>query len=313
MEINTNHKYKLLVVGGTGFIGRHIVKKALDLGFNTISLSKRNLNEKEKIKGVKYIVADITNNKNLINNLDGKVFDYVINCGGYINHSNYSKDGIKVFDTHFNGVKNLIDCLEKNQIKRFIQLGSSDEYGNNLAPQNENQKEEPFSMYSCAKVASNYFLQTLHKTENFPCVILRPFLVYGPYQGKDRFIPQIILGCIKDKKFSTSEGMQLRDFLFIDDFVDVVFMTLKNKNVLGEIINISSGIPVSIKKVINLIVDCLNSGQPQFGKIKYRDGENMQLYSDISKAKTLLNWEPKVDLETGILKTIESIKSEQLL
>ena len=313
MEINTNHKYKLLVVGGTGFIGRHIVKKALDLGFNTTSLSKRNPNEKEKIKSVNYIVADITNKKNLINNLDGKVFDYVINSGGYINHSNYSKDGINAFDTHFNGVKNLIDSLEKNRIKRFIQLGSSDEYGNNLAPQNENQKEEPVSMYSCAKVTSNYFLQTLHKTENFPCVILRPFLVYGPYQGKDRFIPQIILGCIKNKKFSTSEGMQLRDFLFIDDFVDVVFMTLKNNNVLGEIINISSGIPVSIKKVINLIVDYLNSGQPQFGKIKYRDGENMQLYADISKAKTLLNWEPKVDLQTGIHKTIESIKSKQLL
>lgn len=313
MEINTNHKYKLLVVGGTGFIGRHIVKKALDLGFNTISLSKRNLNEKEKIKGVNYIVADITNKKNLINNLDGKVFDYVINSSGYINHSKYSNDGAKIFDAHFNGIKNLIDCLEKNQIKRFIQLGSSDEYGNNLAPQNENQKEKPFSMYSCAKVTSNYFLQTLHKTENFPSVVLRPFLVYGPNQEKDRFIPQIIMGCMNNEKFPTSEGMQLRDFLYIDDFVDAVFIILKNKDVLGEIINIASGIPVPIRKVIKIIVDTLKSGQPQFGKIRYRDGENMKLYADISKIKTLLNWKPKVDLETGILKTIESIKSKYFL
>jgi UDP-glucose 4-epimerase len=310
MEVNTNHNYKLLVVGGSGFIGRHIVKKALDLGFNTTSLSKNNPNEKEKLKGATYLAADITDKKNLINNLDGKVFDYVINSSGYINHSKYSNDGAKIFDAHFNGIKNLIDCLEKDKIKRFVQFGSSDEYGNNLAPQNENQKEAPISMYSVAKVASTYFLQTLYRTENFPSVILRPFLVYGPNQGNDRLIPQIIMGCINDEKFPTSEGMQLRDFLFIDDFVDVVFMTLKNNNVLGEIINISSGIPVSIKKVIHIIVDYLKSGQPQYGKIKYRDGENMKLYADIRKAKTLLNWKPKVDLETGICKTIESIKSK---
>ena len=118
------------------------------------------------------------------------------------------------------------------------------------------------------------------------------------------------MGCINDEKFPVSEGMQLRDFLFIDDFIDVVFLTLCNNNVLGEIINISSGIPVTIKKVINIIVNTIKSGQPQFGKIKYRDGENMKLYGDITKVKTLLNWKPRVDLETGLYKTIESIKAK---
>ena len=250
MEVSTNHNYKLLVVGGTGFIGQHLVKKALDLGFNTTSLSKNNPNEKEKTEGVTYLRADITNKKDLKSKLKGKVFDYVINSCGYINHSNYSNEGSKIFDTHFKGVKNLIDCLEKDKIKRFVQFGSSDEYGKNLAPQSESQKESPISIYSFAKVVTTYFLQTLYKTENFPSVILRPFLVYGPNQGKDRFIPQIVMGCINDEKFPTSEGKQLRDFLFIDDFVDVVFSILKNNHVLGEIINVSSGIPVSIKKVI---------------------------------------------------------------
>jgi nucleoside-diphosphate-sugar epimerase len=310
MEINTDHNYKLLVVGGTGFIGRHIVKKSLDLGFNTTSLSKNNPIEQEKIKGVSYLTADITDKHSLFSNLDGKVFDYVINSSGYINHSNYSNDGNKIFDAHFNGVKNLIDCLNNDKIKKFIQFGSSDEYGNNLAPQNENQKESPIAMYSCAKVAATYFLQTLYKTQNFPSVILRPFLVYGPKQGKNRFIPQIINGCINDEKFSTSEGIQIRDFLFIDDFVDAVFIALKNKKVLGETVNVSSGIPVSIKELVNAIVGTLQSGQPKFGKVKYREGENMTLYGDISKAKSLLNWKPKVSLETGIRKTIESIKNK---
>jgi len=298
---------KLLVVGGTGFVGQHIVKKSLDLGFLTTSISKNNPSEEEKVDSVKYITADITNFKSLFQHLDGMKFDYIINASGYISHNNYSNYGIKVFDAHFTGVKNLIACLNKNTLKKFVQIGSSDEYGDNLAPQNEKQKESPFSMYSCAKVASTYFLQTLYKTESFPVVILRPFLIYGPKQGEDRFIPQIIKGCVNNQSFSTSHGDQLRDFLFIDDFVNAVFYTLKNREVLGEIINISSGKPVSIKNVINTIVSILRSGKPQFGKIKYRDGENMRLFADITKAKKLLNWKPLIDFDTGIRKTIKSM------
>ena len=125
---------------------------------------------------------------------------------------------------------------------------------------------------------------------------------------------------IENEEISVRESTRISNLhqrddapVHIDDFVDAVFIILKNNNVLGEIINIASGIPVPIRKVIKIIVDTLKSGQPQFGQIKYRDGENMKLYADISKVKTLLNWKPKVDLETGILKTIESIKSRYFL
>ena len=308
MEINTHQNSHLLVVGGTGFIGQHIVKKALDKGFNTTVLSKNNGNTLNKLDGVRHLTVDISSKINLLPALEGRMFDYVINLGGYINHTNYSNGGSEIYDVHFNGVRNLIDCLDKSKINGFVQIGSSDEYGNNPAPQIESQREAPISPYSCAKVASTYFLQTLYKTENFPVVILRPFLVYGPGQGSERFIPQIINGCMNGDKFSVSKGEQLRDFCFIDDFVDAVFLALGNNNAFGEVINISSGIPISIKEVINFIVNIFDSGQPQFGKNKYRDGENMALYANIDKAKKMLNWEPRTDLECGINKTISWVK-----
>ena len=143
---------------------------------------------------------NISHKENLLASLRGKVFDYVINLGGYINHANFSNGGSEVYDVHFNGVRNLVDCLNKSNLKGFVQIGSSDEYGNNSAPQLETQREAPISPYSCAKVASTYFLQTLYKTEKFPAVILRPFLVYGPGQGEERFIPQIIKGCLNNQK-----------------------------------------------------------------------------------------------------------------
>ena len=308
MEINTHHDNQLLVVGSAGFIGQHVVKKALKLGFNITALSKNDCNAIDKLDGVTYLSADIRNKESLMARLEGKVFDYVINLGGYVDHANYSNGGDIVYDVHFNGVRNLVDCIDKSKIKGFVQIGSSDEYGNNPAPQSETQRESPISPYSCAKVASTHFLQTLYKTEGFPAVVLRPFLVYGPGQGEERFIPQIIKGCMSNQKFPASKGEQLRDFCFIDDFIQSVFSTLDNSKVYGEVINIASGKPVTIKKMINTIVDTIGSGRPQFGKISYRVGENMALYGDVSKAKELLDWEPNTDLEHGLAKTIKWVK-----
>ena len=110
------------------------------------------------------------------------------------------------------------------------------------------------------------------------------------------------------RKFPVSKGNQLRDFLYIDDFVNAVFKALITKNILGELINISSGIPISVKDVVNKISYIIKSGKPQFGKINFRKGENMMLYADINKAKKLLNWKPKISLEQGLHKTIQNFK-----
>lgn len=309
MAINTRSHNQLLIVGGTGFIGQHVVKKALKEGFDTTVLSKNYRNNVDELNGVEYLLADISHKESLLITLEGKVFDYVINLGGYIDHSNYSNGGNKAYDTHFNGVRNLIDCLSISKIKGFVQIGSSDEYGNNSAPQLETQREAPISPYSCAKVASTHFLQTLFKTEKFPAVILRPFLVYGPGQGQERFIPQIIKGCLNNQEFPASSGEQLRDFCFIDDFIQAIFSALGNDNAYGEVINIASGKPISIKKMISVIVAVIGSGQPQFGKITYRNGENMALYGDIVKAEEILSWSPETSIKKGIKKTIEFYKN----
>jgi nucleoside-diphosphate-sugar epimerase len=149
----------------------------------------------------------------------------------------------------------------------------------------------------------------LYRTEQLPVVILRPFLVYGPGQGMERFIPQVINGCIEGKKFPTSEGKQLRDFCFIGDFVRSIFSSIDNTEAFGEVINIASGEPISIKDVVTKIQNIVTTGSPQFGKAAYRVGENMELYADITKAQKLLNWQPKISLEEGLKKTIDVIRN----
>ena len=296
---------KLLIVGGTGFIGRSVAKNAIKRGFQVSIISKNNCPKSKQLKNADYITVDITNKNDLLLALKDKLFCYVLNLSGYINHSIYSDSGSEVFKAHFNGMKNLVTYIDKTNLKGFIQIGSSDEYGSNIAPQNENQRELPISPYSCAKVASTHFLQMLYRTEKFPVVILRLFLVYGPQQGNERFIPQIIKGCLNDDKFPVSHGAQLRDFCYIDDIVEAIFLSMKNEHCFGEVINIASGEAICIKEVVKTIQKLIGFGDPQFGQIPYRVEENIELYADISKANKLLNWSPKITLQDGLEETIK--------
>lgn len=299
---------RLLVVGGTGFIGSHIVNRAVGLGWDVASLSLRREGGPGP-QGVRAVSADVADGGALRGALGNAAFEYVVNCGGYIDHTLFSSGGRKVCDTHFRGVLNLAEVLDRDVLQAFVNIGSSDEYGNNPAPQVETQREAPISPYSLCKVAAAHFLQMLYRTEKFPATVLRLFLSYGPGQDDRRFLPQVILGCLEDRPFPTSRGEQLRDFCFVEDVVDAVMATLVRPTARGEVVNIASGQSVSVRQMIETIRQLIGRGKPQFGELAYRPGENMELYADISKARTLLGWEPKVPLGVGLDKTIQWIRA----
>ena len=301
-----NVKKNLLIVGGGGFIGRNLALNAVKSGYKIVVISLNAPNAEAKIKSVTYLQSDITNFKQLQDRLSDYSFDYIINLSGYIDHSGFLEGGNEVIDVHFEGVRNLLKLTNWKRIKRFVQIGSSDEYGNLPAPQTEEMREEPISSYSLGKVASTQMLQMLHRTENFPAVILRLFLVFGPGQSDSRFLPQIIQGCLSGANFPTSAGEQLRDFCYVDDVSNGILSTLINDNVNGEVINIASGQPIAIREVVEMVQKTINFGVPKFGEIPYRKAENMSLYADVTKSKKLLNWTPKVPIEDGISRTIQS-------
>ena len=294
----------LLIIGGTGFIGQHVVKGAIGRSYNTTVLSLHDAAEELSVEGVRYLTANIADYIDLGKALRNKKFSHVVNLGGYINHSCYKQGGRKVIDAHFVGVENLVELLDWDGLESFVQIGSSDEYGDAPAPQQEDVREHPISPYSLGKLAATHFLQMLHRTEGFPAVILRLFLVYGPGQNNQRFLPQIISGCLRDESFATSHGQQLRDFCYIDDIVDGIFQALENPAVYGEVINLASGVPVKIRTVLEEVMDTVGCGKPKFGEVPYRAGENMSLYADITKARQKLLWQPMTNLHDGIAQTV---------
>lgn len=299
---------RILIVGGTGFIGRHLATRCLKDTPHVTCLGLTDTGKVSYPKGLEILQADITDKEQMRSVLCGKLFDYVFNLVGYIDHTPYFKGGRKIIESHFIGPMNLIDCLDRERLKCFVQIGSSDEYGSVPAPQKETMREMPISSYSLAKTATSHFIQMLSKTEEFPGVVLRFFLVYGPGQDDRRFLPQIIKGCLRDEGFKTSEGGQLRDFCYVEDVVGAMVKAALSQAVKGQIINVASGTPISIRQMIENVVKLIGGGRPLWGTYPYRKGENMALYADVSLAKSLLQWEPKITIDDGLTKTIEYYK-----
>ena len=301
-------KKKLLVVGGTGFLGSHVCQEAIKKNFKVISVSSKKT-KFNKIKKVKYIKCDISNSTIIQKKLNFEV-DYIINFGGYVDHS----DKNKTYQSHFEGCKNLVDFYKKKKIKKFIQIGSSLEYGKIKSPHKENIMTKKVtllkSIYAKSKLLSTNYCISTFKKNFFPVTVLRPYLVYGPGQKINRLIPFIISKSLTNKKFPCSSGVQIRNFLFVDDFVKAIFKTLTKKKVNGEIINIGSNENLRVKKVILMIKNYLNSGKPMFGEIELRKDESLKYYPSIKKAKNLINWKPLIKFENGIIKTIKYYKKK---
>lgn len=298
---------RLLVIGGSGFIGRHLCRVAADAGYTVTALSLTPGGA--PINGARALHADLGDAARLAAALKGEKFEYVINCGGYIDHRPFRNGGRALIKSHFEGVQNLIELLDRDCLARFVQIGSSDEYGAGSAPQREDVREAPISPYSAAKQATTHFLQMLWRTEQFPAVTLRLFLSYGPGQDQQRFLPQIITGCLEDRTFPVSAGNQLRDFCHVRDVTRGILDALDADNVCGEVINLGSGDPISIRKVIERVQQLIGRGNPEFGRVPMRPGENPALYADVSKARRLLAWAPAFTLDAGLADTIDHYRN----
>ena len=296
---------KILVVGGTGFIGYHVIKEAKKRKWNVTSISLGKPKRKRFHKNVNYKKIDITDYNSLKKKISSN-YDFVVNVGGYGKHPDFGKEGFKLFKSHFYGLINILNVLSLKKIKKFIQIGSSAEYGKSLSPLKEHINCRPKTPYSIAKLACTNLLLNLYQKQKFPVTILRLFQVYGPDQDNNRILPFLINNCLRNRNFKTTSGKQTCDFCYIDDVVRAIFKSLKSKKSNGDVINIGLGEPVQIKEIILIVKKLIGKGNPIFGALKYKRETNMRNYPSIYKAKKKLNWKPKIKLIYGIKKTIKN-------
>jgi nucleoside-diphosphate-sugar epimerase len=299
------NKKRILIVGGTGFIGYHLASKCKKLNWDIISISTQKPLKKRKLKKIKYKFFDITIKKNFYHIAKYK-FDYVVNLGGYVDHIHKRK----TLRTHYLGAKNLFEFFKDKKIQSFIQIGSSAEYGGDQSPQKEHLGGNISGVYANAKLLATKFMMDCHTKYNFPVTIIRFYQLFGPRQDTNRFIPIVISSCLNKKEFQTSSGTQSRDFLYVDDGIEAIIKSLKSKNSKGKIFNIGSGKPVKLKKIMEIIGGRLKNFYPIYGKIKLRKGEPKVLYPNVNLANKILKWKNKTTIKEGLNKTMKDFKNQ---
>lgn len=288
-------KNKILIIGGTGFLGFHLSNYYIKKKYKVYSLSKNRPKKLKYLKKVKYLYGDISKYHS-IKFLKKYDFEFIINSGGYVDHLNKKK----TFNTHSHGCKNLIEIFKNKKIKAFLHIGSSAEYGKLSSPHKEIKKCNAVDIYGRAK----YSATELIIKSKIPYIIVRPYQVYGPYQDNNRFLPFVINSCLNDESFPCTTGVQLRDFLYIDDFVEAVHLLIKDKKCTGEIFNLGFGKSTKLKSLIKKINSQIKKGSPQFGLIQMRSTEQKNIYPSIKKIKKFINWSPKITINKGLKKTI---------
>ena len=295
----------VLVAGGTGFIGYHLIKK-LKRNFRVISLSSKKPVRKRRVENIRYIKCDIFKKKSLKEKLKRENIDYVVNLAGYVDHSNKKK----TMQTHYNGCKNLVDYFKNKDIKLFLQIGSSLEYGNQKSPHSEKQKCNPIAVYGKSKLKSTKYILKIAKKVKFNLIVLRLYQIYGPNQSINRLIPIVINSCLKNQKFNCSTGLQKRDFLYIEDLVNLLNKIICSKKKVNGIFNVGSCAPIKVKDLINLINNKIKKGYPQYGQIVMRKDEQMEYFPNTKKISKFFSWKPKMSIKLGLNKTINSYKKE---
>jgi len=308
-----------LVSGGAGFIGSHIVDKLLSLKNIVIVLDNFSSGKEENLKehidniNLKIIKRDIREN---VKDIFSKYkIDAVFHLAA-ITSVPYSIENPKETNrTNVNGTINLLECCRRFGVKRFIFSSSCAVYGNqSTLPFVESMNPNPLSPYALSKLIGEQQCKLFTSLYGLECINLRYFNVYGPRQNPDgdysSLIPKFIR-LLKESKTPkiNGSGEQTRDFVFVSDIVNANLSALNtnNKTCFGESFNIGSATKISVNEVTkNIILLSEKNISPIYGPSLI---EPKDALADISKAKSILNWEPNYKFEQGLKETFNFLSN----
>lgn len=307
----------ILITGGGGFIGANLTRRLLDLGYE-VHIIWRKGGDPWRIKDIKSKVhlhttelGNLEKLTTLLKKINPIAIYHLATYSSYRNQDEVEK----IYDVSVNGTLNLLLASREISYKIFVNTGSSSEYGFSDKPMKEADTLRPISFYASAKSAQTLLCQTFSYHYNKNIVTIRPFSVYGPYEQKDRFIPVITNSLIKGRPINITSGKQRRDFIYIDDLIEIYIKTLTYANkISGKVINAGSGVEYTNDEIVKTLFKVTGKSVPvKKGKFAKRIWDSPHWVADINNVKKTLNWQPKFSLEKGLLKNYDwFLKNESL-
>lgn len=307
---------RILVTGGAGFIGSHVVDRLLKEKLDVVVLDNLNSGKLENIephfgrKNFSLVKGDVRDER-LVRRVIRDV-DAVIHHAAFISVPESTKNPLLTNDVNVTGTLNLLEAAITCDVDRFIYASTCAVCGDTKTlPIKEDCLPQPTSPYGVSKLAAENYVRVFNDVYGLDTVCLRYFNVYGPRQAYNQYSGVItqFMNCISENRYLTifGDGKQTRDFVNVKDIVEANVLALRSKGATGEIFNIATGVATKIEQLAKMLLEV--AGKPHL-KIFYdkpRKGDIRHSYADISKAQKKLKYKPKIPLMKGLEEFIENI------
>jgi len=308
---------RILVTGGAGFIGSHLVENLLDAGnqvdiidnFNDYynpQIKRENISKSLTDKNCTLLEGDICDRSFLADVFTRHEYELVIHLAAMAGVRPSLEQPLLYSDVNIGGTQNLLEECRKKQIKKFIFASSSSVYGNNRSlPFCESDRVDyPISPYAATKKAAELICHTYHHLYDISLICLRFFTVYGPRQRPDLAIHKFARFISQGNTLKLyGDGSTARDYTYIDDIISGIRGAVRyvKSNHCYEVINLGESKTINLLNMVNIISE-------EMGKTAIKEFVPMQAgdvqitYADISKARKLIGYDPQTDFREGIRK-----------
>ncbi len=295
---------RIVITGGTGYVGNLLTRKLQEAKAELYVFDI--IPPYERIQEVTYHNVNLLE-YDLLNKLIKQINPQkIFHLAASLNRTRDYNTIDGILDINLRGTNNILRALQDIDYTSFIYTSTSEVYGNQaITPFKEDMALQPASPYSLSKAAAELSIQTFSKIDNKPYTILRLFNIFGPNLPESFFIPQLISALRKNEDFNMTEGEQKRDFVFIDDIIDVLIVAATDKNANNQIFNICSGESTSLRELALYIQKLIPSkASINFGAIPYRENEVWDMVGSNAKIKETMSFVNKIDLSDGLKKLI---------
>ena len=320
--------YKILVTGGSGFIGSNFIYYCLNKNNKVLNFDKltyagnlNNLKKEESNKNYHFIQGDICNKNKLTQSIEKFKPDFIVNFAAETHVDRSIENSSSFIKTNILGISVLLDCCLENIDKnindfKLLHISTDEVYGS-LDRQGFFTEESPYnpsSPYSASKASSDHLVNAWHKTYGIKTNIINCSNNYGPFQFPEKLIPLVIISAIRENSLPVyGTGKNIRDWLYVEDHCRAIYNVLLNGEI-GDTYNVGGGEEKTNLEVVNNICDILDDIYPSENLKSYKElikfvedrpGHDFRYAIDYSKLKNELSWQPKESFNSGLRKTVD--------
>jgi dTDP-glucose 4,6-dehydratase len=306
----------VLVTGAGGFIGSHLAEALVHAGASVRAFVRYNsrgdhglleLAEPEVAQEIDVFRGDLANPEAVAGAAEGR--EIVLHLGALIPIPYSYRHPREFVTANVEGTLNVLEASRRADVQRIIHTSTSEVYGTaETVPIGEEHRLHPQSPYAATKVGADQIALSYQRSFGTPVAIVRPFNTFGPRQSARAVIPTIITQALSRGVIELGATHTTRDFLYVADTVAGIMRGAITEGIEGEVINLGTGVEVTIGEVAERVLRLLDkdvSVSLDEQRLRPPESEVERLIADTTKAKSLLGWEPEVDLDEGLRRTIE--------